>query len=186
VAPTRARMVEAAIASLRSRGVAGMSFTEVLAASGAARGAIYHHFPRGKSQLVEEAAARYADDVRAALADLPGTDPHAVVESFLAAVRPVVADSTRGHGCVVAAAAMAPEDPAADLRSGAARAFDSWIAALADRLGSAGLPAAEAADLAATLIALLEGAHVLCRAAGNLDALDQLERSARRLVEPLG
>ena len=40
-----------------------MSFTEILDASGAARGAIYHHFPGGKTQLVAEAAAA-SDELR--------------------------------------------------------------------------------------------------------------------------
>jgi TetR/AcrR family transcriptional regulator, lmrAB and yxaGH operons repressor len=58
VSETRTRMIDAALDSLRHRGVSGMSFTEVLERSGAARGAIYHHFPGGKNQLVAEAAAR--------------------------------------------------------------------------------------------------------------------------------
>ena len=54
---TRTRMIEATVEALQRQGVAGMSFTGVLAASGAARGAIYHHFPGGKAQIVAEAAA---------------------------------------------------------------------------------------------------------------------------------
>lgn len=65
---TRERMVGAAVVALQRRGMAGMSFTEILTTSGAARGAIYHHFPGGKSQLVAEAAARNGADVRAQLA----------------------------------------------------------------------------------------------------------------------
>src|SRR6266487_777898 len=98
---TRDRMVEAAVEALRRRGVAGMSFTDVLRASGAARGAIYHHFPGGKTQLVAEAAAHNGHDVRAHLATLPSSSPLAVVEAFLAAVRPVVEASTTGGGCAV-------------------------------------------------------------------------------------
>ncbi len=66
VTGTRVRMINAAVELLQRRGVAGMSFSDVLAASGAARGAIYHHFPRGKEQLAAEAAARHGRDVRAA------------------------------------------------------------------------------------------------------------------------
>jgi AcrR family transcriptional regulator len=58
-----------------------MSFTEVLENSGAARGAIYHHFPGGKAQIVAEAAARNGHHVRAHLAGLPADDPQAVVEA---------------------------------------------------------------------------------------------------------
>ena len=78
---TRSRMVDAAVSALQRHGVDGMSFTEVLAASGAARGAIYHHFPGGKAQLVAEAAARNGDDVRAHLAGLPAPTPQATVDN---------------------------------------------------------------------------------------------------------
>jgi hypothetical protein len=35
------------------------------------------------------------------------------------------------------------------------------------------MPAEQAAGLAATLVTLLEGAHVMCRAAGDLEPFDQ-------------
>src|SRR5215831_3855797 len=76
---TRERMIEAAVHALQRDGVEGMSFTEVLRESGAARGAIYHHFPGGKSQLVAEAATDNGTEVRALLAQLPAESPAAVV-----------------------------------------------------------------------------------------------------------
>src|SRR5436309_5882099 len=106
---TRARMIDAAIESLRRDGVAGMSFTGVLEASGAARGAIYHHFPRGKLQLVTEAAQLNATVVRELFMGLDGHTPEEVVQSFLETVRPVVQQSTTGTGCAVAAIAVAAD-----------------------------------------------------------------------------
>src|SRR3954468_17179399 len=103
---TRDRMVEAAVAALRRHGVAGTSFTEILAASGAARGAIYHHFPGGKTQLVAEAAALNGREVQALFASLPATDPPQVVKDFLTLIRPVVVESSAGSGCAVAAVAV--------------------------------------------------------------------------------
>jgi len=44
------------------------------------------------------------------------------------------------------------------------------------------LPAEEAADLATLLITLLEGAHVLCRAAGTLEPFEQAARTATALT----
>lgn len=177
---TRTRMIEAAVEALQRRGVAGMSFTDVLAASGAARGAIYHHFPGGKAQIVAEAATLNGHDVRARLAELPAQSPLTVVQGFLAAVRPAVLASVAGGGCAVAAltvCAGADEDNDA-LRQVAANAFAAWADQLAERLSTAGLTPAEAADLAAMLIALLEGAHVMCRAAGTLESFDQAARAA--------
>jgi len=201
---TRSRMIDAAVAALQRRGAAGASFTEVLQASGAARGAIYHHFPGGKAQLLAEAAERNGDDVRAALAALgdpgdpgdpgdvaPGIPGHVgggparVVAAFLAAVRPVLAGSAEGGGCAVAAATVDADDAGTpQLRRIADRAFGAWIGELAGHLTVAGMSPEEARDLATTLVTLLEGAHVLCRAAGSTEPFERVARTARRLVPP--
>ncbi|MEY9876701.1 TetR/AcrR family transcriptional repressor of lmrAB and yxaGH operons [Streptacidiphilus sp. MAP12-33] len=181
---TRDRMIEATVEALRRRGVAGMSFTEVLRESGAARGAIYHHFPGGKGQLVAEAAARNGRDVRENLAALPADDPVAVVESFLALIRPVVECAATGSGCAVAAVTVASGEPAetTSLREVAATAFASWSDILTARLAASGLSGEDASGLATTLLALLEGAQVLCRAAGTADPFDTMTRTALDLA----
>ncbi|MCX4744188.1 TetR/AcrR family transcriptional regulator [Kitasatospora sp. NBC_01287] len=182
---TRARMIEATIQALRRRGVAGMSFTEILRDSGAARGAIYHHFPGGKSQLVAEAAAQHGAAVREQLAGLPSDSAAVVVAAFLAAVRPVVREAACGSGCAVASVTVhsGADTENAALRQVAATAFASWVDQLAERLVAAGLPLADAFDLAATLITLLEGAQVLCRATTTIEPFEQTVRAAMALVE---
>lgn len=179
---TRTRMIQAAAEALQRRGVAGMSFTEVLASSSAARGAIYHHFPAGKSELVAEAATLTGQQAREAFLALPADGPADVVRAFTAAVRPVVAASARGGGCAVAAVTVDADLNTEELRSLASAAFNSWIDALTGRLTSAGLARADAKDVATTLVTLLEGAHVLCRAAGSLRPFDRAARAALRLV----
>ena len=179
---TRTRMIDAALDSLRHRGVSGTSFTEVLERSGAARGAIYHHFPGGKNQLVAEAAARNGQDVRTSLSQLPTESPRGLVEAFLAMIRPVVEESTRGSGCAVAALTVGTDSAEAGLREVAAEAFTAWRRELTGKLIAAGMPAEQAAGLAATLVTLLEGAHVLCRAAGDLEPFDQTARTIVSLV----
>jgi AcrR family transcriptional regulator len=181
VADTRTRMIEAAVDALQHHGVAGMSFTDVLDASGAARGAIYHHFPDGKAQLVAEAATRNGHDIREHLAALPTDSPRTVIDAFLTAVRPVVAASAAGSGCAVAAVTVGSRDDDT-LRRVAAHAFASWVETLTDRLSAAGLPHDQAADLATTLIILLEGAHVLCRATGTTEPFEQAVRTATTLI----
>ncbi|HEY0778829.1 MAG TPA: hypothetical protein VGD56_12745, partial [Gemmatirosa sp.] len=59
----------------------------------------------------------------------------------------------------------------------------SWIEALAERLTAAGSPPGAARDLATTLVVLLEGAHVLCRATGNLDPFESAARTAVAMAE---
>lgn len=177
---TKSRMIDAAVSALQRRGLAGMSFTEVLQDSGAARGAIYHHFPGGKAELVAEAATRNGRDVREHLATLPGATLAEIVDNFLAAVRPVVTASAAGAGCAVAAITVEPEGDS--LRRVADAAFTSWTTALAEQLAGVGIEHGEAADLATALIGLLEGAHILCRAAGTVEPFEQIERAVAELI----
>ena len=178
---TRDRMIDATVDALSRHGVAGMSFTEILQASGAARGALYHHFPRGKTQLVAEAAERFGDQVRGALGELDGATPQDVVAAFVASVRPVVQAAIGGYSCAVAAAGVASSGDD-ELRRTAAGAFGAWLQELTARLADAGLPRKKAADTAALLISMLEGAQVVCRAIGEIEPFDAAARAARGLV----
>ena len=181
---TRDRMIAATVTALQHHGVAGMSFTDVLRDSSAARGAIYHHFPGGKLQLVAQAAQLNGHQVRERIASLPAGSPAEVVAAFLNLARPVVQASAEGGGCAVAAVTVESglESGEYDLRQIADSAFTGWADQLAERLGASGLDASRAQDVATTLITLLEGAHVVCRAARNLEPFERAARAAASLV----
>jgi hypothetical protein len=99
-------------------------------------------------------------------------------------IRPVVQESASGGGCAVAAAAMGVSGSDHDgPRQAAAVAIGSWINEIAGRLAVAGLSAAEAHELASTLVTVLEGAHVLARATGGIEYFDQTAQALTALVE---
>ena len=54
-------MLVSAAEVLRERGAAGVTIDEVLTRSGAPRGSVYHHFPKGRNQILTE-ALRYAGE----------------------------------------------------------------------------------------------------------------------------
>ena len=120
---SRQKMIETAAVVMRERGVEATSFSEVLARSGAPRGSIYHHFPGGKAQLIEE-ATRYAGEFTAAglVAALGEDDPVAAVTAFCAGWIKILRKTDFGAGCPVVAAALEGEHtPGA--REAAAAAF---------------------------------------------------------------
>src|SRR5690348_6226513 len=81
----RQRMIETAAVVMRERGVEATSFSEVIARSGAPRGSIYHHFPGGKAQLIEEATRYAADWTASSLANaLWQEDPIAATRALAA------------------------------------------------------------------------------------------------------
>lgn len=171
-AGTRQRMVEAAAGLLRDGGLEAANFSDVLARSGAARGVIYHHFPQGKSELTQAAVSWTGDGVRANIETLDGEDPMQVVTAFIEAIRPVVAEASRGTSCAVAAVVVEAGQRDTALTHTADTVLQSWIDALTARLVAAGTPAAAARQVSVLLVTILEGTQVVCRAAGNLTAFE--------------
>ena len=181
-AGTRQRMVEAAAGLLRDGGLEAANFSGVLARSGAARGAIYHHFPQGKTELTRAAVSWTGDKVRANLEALRGDTPLQVVTAFLEAIRPVVGEASEGTSCAVAAVVLETGQRDNSLTETAHAALRSWIAALNARLVAAGAAPVVAHQVSVLLITFLEGTQVLCRAAGDLTAFDDASSAVAALI----
>ncbi|VTU15027.1 putative HTH-type transcriptional regulator YxaF [Variovorax sp. SRS16] len=178
----RDRMVEGAMALLAQRGLQATSFSEVLSATGAPRGSLYHHFPGGKDQLVAAAVDGAGAVLIDAMEPVAGAPAEAVVERFLAIWRTVLTRSQCGAGCAVLAVTVATDS--AELLSHATAVFRAWRERLSDLLCQGGLPAAQARRFATVLIASVEGAVVLSRADQSLEAFEavaqQLMAQVRR------
>ncbi|MEM0985589.1 MAG: TetR/AcrR family transcriptional regulator [Pseudomonadota bacterium] len=67
-AATRERLIEAATELFARKGYGAVSAANIVAAAGVTRGALYHHFPAGKSGLLGATAERLVEDLVATLA----------------------------------------------------------------------------------------------------------------------
>lgn len=174
VKDVRERMVTGAMRLLASSGVQRTSIQNVTEATRTPRGSIYHFFPRGKEQLIEEALDRSCRGLLDRLDDAPLRDPDAVVRAFSDVWRWVLTTTDFQAGCAVVGVAITSEnDHQLDLARGI---LDSWSEKLNDLLKVAGMPADVADDFAQLMVASCEGAVVLCRTHRNLDALNIVER----------
>jgi AcrR family transcriptional regulator len=168
---SRKKMVRSAALLFRERGLAGTSFRDVVAHSGAPRGSIYHHFPGGKVQLAEE-AVDWAGGVIAAWMQREGGDPVAMLRSFVRAWRRVLCDEDFRAGCPLVAVATGTDDER--LTEAAAVAFARCQDGFAASLRGAGVEEARAASLATLVVSGIEGAIVLCRARRDTGPLEQV------------
>jgi AcrR family transcriptional regulator len=183
-AGSRERMIQSATLLIRERGLAGTSFRDVVEHSGAPRGSIYHHFPRGKTQLAEEtvnAAAAFVETVIARAAR--NGDPLAALRLFVEAWRHTLESTDFRAGCPVMAIATEAGEDEPQLAQAAAAAFECWRDGLAASLCQAGATPAKARRTATLAVAAVEGAVVMCRAARStrplLDVAQELEQSLR-------
>lgn len=170
---------------IASKGVQATSFTDVLHASGAPRGSLYHHFPGGKDELVLAAMDNASKMARAIVERARAKPADKVAEAFIGFWRDVLTESRLGCGCTLLAVTLAPDTPAQRVRAG--EIFKSWRELLSSMLIEGGVPRARAPGLATGLLAACEGAVALARAENSakpfeLAAAEQLRtvRSAMR------
>src|SRR5437868_10600422 len=171
---SRQRMIETAAVVMRERGVEATSFSEVLARSGAPRGSIYHHFPGGKAQLIEE-ATRYAGEFTASglAAALAEDDPATAIGAFVSGWASILRRSDFSAGCPVLAASLAG-DRSPGARDAAAAAFARWEDILAEALEPHVTDPERSQQIATLVIAAVEGAVVLVRAQRSTEPLERV------------
>ena len=180
---SREKMIASTALLLREQGLTGTSFGDVLEHSGAPRGSIYHHFPGGKAELVQE-AVRLARGYVAHTIEraTPDGDPIAVLRAFIATWRRTLESSDFRAGCPVVAVAVETHDETPELRAAVADTFAAWQSTLARLLCDNGIPAARAQRLATLIVAAIEGAVVICRAQHSTEALDEVANELEETV----
>lgn len=189
---TKSRMLASAAEVLRERGAAGVTIDEVLSRSGAPRGSVYHHFPRGRNQLLLEALQFAGESMTTAIDSATDEGAMTLVHKFVDMWEEVLRDSDFAAGCPVAAAAISSSDEDPQLAEDAARIFEHWQTALTRAFAADDFEAAEAAVLATTTIAAIEGAVILCRSLRSpqplRDVVEQIEFlvSGKRFVSRYG
>jgi TetR/AcrR family transcriptional repressor of lmrAB and yxaGH operons len=173
-------MIEQAVILLARRGPHGASFNEVLQATGAPRGSLYHHFPGGKDELVlaaMDAASRRAAEL---LEPVRGRPADEAAEAFIALWRAVLTQSKFEAGCSVLAVTVASDSP--ELRERAGQIFRTWRELLASLLSEGGVAPERAEGLAAALISACEGAVALARAERSLEPFDLVAAEQIRAI----
>ncbi|MEV5536627.1 TetR/AcrR family transcriptional regulator [Saccharopolyspora shandongensis] len=189
---SRERMLTSTEALLREHGATATTIDRVLAHSGAPRGSVYHHFPGGRTQLVDEAVTLAGESITglietAAQAD----DPVVVVDAFFALWRDRIVASDFRAGCPIVAVAVETNDDAPQLARSAGAVFARWQEALAALFRRHGLPDERGKRLAAFVIAAAEGAMVMCKAERSAAPMEAAaveihELLARALQETTG
>lgn len=180
---TRTKMLDSAAEVLRERGAAGLTIDEVLHRSGAPRGSVYHHFPEGRSQILREALDYAGDAITASIDEAAGESAGVLLHRFVQLWEEALLGSDYTAGCPVLAAAVGAGDEGEQLTAIAADIFGRWREATAAAYIREGFDAAEAAALADTTIAAMEGAVVLCRSARSLQPLHDVAAQMEFLIK---
>src|SRR5262249_1087553 len=160
-ATSRDRMLDAAETLMREGGFAGAGIKQIAARGRAPIGSLYHHFPRGKTQLAAEALERHGDKARRLLESMFDRDTPvaARIRGVSGGAAGECDGSGRDRGCAIGAVTLdltATDEPLRDICEGA---FDRWIDTIAEHLPWRHQAARR--SFAEMVVTTLEGAFVL-------------------------
>jgi AcrR family transcriptional regulator len=183
--PTRQRLIDAASVLFRRQGLSGTGVKQILAAADAPFSSLYHHFPGGKDELAAVAIAAAGDHYEAlvtgvwdAQADLAGS-----VAAVFDGAAEILVLTGYADACPIATVALEVASTNETLRAATARVFGRWDDAVTRRLAAGGADGAGARALAQSILALLEGAFILARAAKSTEPMRAARDSAVTLVQ---
>lgn len=181
----RDRIVRTAAALFRRDGYAATGTNEIVAASGAPKGSLYHYFPEGKTQIAAE-AVRYAGGlVQTTLDDLSKQHAHpaAMVRAYGALLARWLAMSGFRDGCPITTTLLELSPGEAEVTKAGRTAFAGWTDAFTAALRAAGARKASARRLAWTAIAAFEGALILARVEQSAEPIEDVTAEIARLFE---
>jgi AcrR family transcriptional regulator len=181
-AETRARVVESAKERMRRHGVAATSMLDAIADAGASRGSLYHYFPGGKAQLIEEATTMACEEYGAAFTLIENLDATEAVPAMVAYWRAHVEATDFSAGCPVAAAALSGEETAS-ARDLAGEGFAAWVGSIERMLLTSGVPAVRAEPLASLILSAVEGAVIVSLAQHSMEPMEQAAAELLRIID---
>src|SRR3954452_25100868 len=157
---TRLRMLDAGIELMRRSGLSGAGINDIVAASGAPKGSVYHFFPGGKQQVVGEALAIYATRVHALIeAAMAGArTPSGRVRALFAVFAKRFQSANYRQSCAAGAVSLDLVDEHEGIRGAIAAAFADWLDLLASGIGLAARKRSR--SFAGLVLTALEGASV--------------------------
>jgi TetR/AcrR family transcriptional repressor of lmrAB and yxaGH operons len=184
---SRAALVESAGLLFRRQGYAATGVNQILEAADVKAGSLYHHFPDGKAQLAAAVVDGVGGDMTRLLRTFLAADdsPAEIVSRWIDVMADGLQDDHR-DGCPIEPIASESVNASPVVRAASVRAFDGWCAAVAERLTADGWSTDAATQTAWAIIALIEGALILSRIAGDRAALDAAKVAARTLLNPAG
>ncbi|WP_370947034.1 TetR/AcrR family transcriptional regulator [Amycolatopsis sp. cg5] len=175
---SRDRTVAAAEHLFRARGVTGTGLRDIVEAAGTARGALGHHFPGGKEELVlaviDHNMSRTAGLLREAAQTQPRPSPSDVVRLLVGFWRDELLRTDYALGCPLVAMVVDDVVNHPQVRTAVATALSSLQDPLATLLSHD--DTTPSPGLAMALLAGVEGAVVLSRAHRSVQPLDEVEQ----------
>jgi TetR/AcrR family transcriptional repressor of lmrAB and yxaGH operons len=158
--------VDAAVALFRQQGYAGTGVNDIVDASGAPKGSLYHYFPAGKASIavaaVEEAGRRVAETMGALANETRSTAD--LLRAHARLLAGWMLQSRFGDGCPITTVLLELAPRERGVAEAGRKAYAARIGVLRSKLVADGASPASAERLAVLCVSALQGALIQARA----------------------
>lgn len=184
--PTRDRILFTSAELFRRQGYAGTGLKQITAQAPAPFGSLYHFWPGGKEELAAEVIRTGGDFFLTLYRAIIDAAPDLLtgVRDFFTGAGETVAATDYQDACPIATVAGEIASTHEPLRAASADVFELWLGALADDLAANGVSLARARELSLSILALLEGAFLLCRTLRSTEPMTAAGAAAVALLTP--
>lgn len=174
----RGALVRAAADLFRRQGYAATGLNEILKASGAPKGSLYHYFPGGKEQIGEEVIRVGGQLVTDTLTEIAAREPDAgsLLREYARLLAGWVADSDFHEGSPITTVLLELAPNSESVTAAGRAVYRQWSSILSDSLVMSGVAGDRAERLAVLAVSALEGSLVRAR----------VEQSGRPIIDSLG
>lgn len=183
----RAKLLEAAVSLIRTKGYSATSVDELCAAAGVTKGAFFHHF-KGKDALGVAAADYWSEMTGTLFAEAPYHEPADPLERVLAYIdfrKALLRGGVPDFTCLVGTMVQETYETAPAIRAACERSITGHAETLEADIEAAMrarnmTPEWSAKSLALHTQAVIQGAFILAKATGGAqiaaDSIDHLRR----------
>ena len=184
---TRDRILYTSAELFRRQGYAATGLKQITADADAPFGSLYHFWPGGKEQLAAEVLRTGGAFFLALYRQIAGEAPDLLtaVRDFFAGAGETLRATDYADACPIATVAGEVASTNEILREASADVFELWLGALTADLAEAGVAPAESRKAALSVLAILEGAFLLCRALRSTEPMEAAATSAIEFLSPI-
>ncbi len=170
---TKDRILDSTAELFRRQGYMGTGMKQIAAEAAAPFGSLYHFFPGGKEDLgcetIRTSGRLYTQLFAAIILESP--DVLSAVHAFFAGAAETLRETDYADACPIATVALEVASTNEPLREATAEVFAEWIDGATQYFVFAGIADARSRELAFSMLCLLEGAFIFCRAMRSTESL---------------
>ncbi len=181
---TKERILDSTAELFRRQGYSATGMKQIAAEASAPFGSVYHFFPGGKEELGAETIRTSGRLYMQLFAVVIAENPQVLdaVEGFFSGAGETLRETDYADACPIATVALEVSSTNETLREATADVFGEWMAGATEYFVFAGISRAPARELAFSMLSLLEGAFIFCRAMRSTEPMTIAGSAAVALV----